>query len=306
VFGSEDERLGRRLEGMLRNFLLGVLALLTMLQQSTCFVLRSTKILPLRQIDALSAAADGRKLATPPTIDAMMVEVGKAILAFAESPTPSRVGIVDLPLPVTGGTELDDWPGGIKQKFSVLRSMLPSTLKTLDPTSTSTAPLGYLNGESGVEDCVAIWKAEQQTSGTLINIVSFATPEVIPELKDLLSLPESVTVLLNPQFFLDPLSLQSSKDFLESCTSIYQLKQLNMRGEALGGALPVRGIVYRAFPGPFQAGRRLDVGGYVLLKSFDSEPSRSVLETLYLEDSKERDSQLSLVDQLKKLVPRFD
>ena len=47
-----------------------------------------------------------------------------------------------------------------------------------------------------------------------------------------------------------------------------------MRGEALGGALPVRGIVYRAFPGPFQAGRRLDVGGYVLLKSFDSPEKR--------------------------------
>jgi len=295
---------------MARNFLLGVLALLSTLKNGTCFILRSTKnpLRPIRQTDALSATADGRKLATPPTIDAMMVEVGKAILAFTESPTSSRVGIVDLPLPVTGGTELDDWPGGIKQKFSVLRSMLPSTLKTLDPTSTSTstAPLGYLNGESGVEDCVGIWKVEQQTNGMLINIVSFATPEVIPELKDLLSLPESVTVLLNPQFFLDPLSLQTSKEFLESCSSIYQLKQLNMRGEALGGALPVRGIVYRAFPGPFQAGRRLDVGGYVLLKSFDSEPSRSILETLFLEDSKERDSQLSLVDQLKKLVPRFD
>ena len=55
----------------------------------------------------------------------------------------------------------------------------------------------------------------------------------------------------------------------------------------------------------FQAARRLDKGGYVLLKAYDTRPLRSELETLYMDDSKIRDRNLSMLDRLKKQVPNF-
>ena len=54
-----------------------------------------------------------------------------------------------------------------------------------------------------------------------------------------------------------------------------------------------------------QAARRLDKGGYVLLNTYPTKPLRDELETLYMEDSKIRDKNLSLLDRLKKQVPNF-
>lgn len=246
-------------------------------------------------------ATVGSKLSTPATIDSMMVEVGNAVAAFQANPSSSRVGIVELPLPVTGGTELDDWPGGIRQKAQTLSLMLPSTFTTLNFSSSARSISTFLNGESGVEDCVAVWSHEN------LRLVSFPTPEAIDEIKEMTaSNPSIVVCLLNPQFFLDPLSRDDSKSFVAGAEVIYELTQLNMRGEGLSGALPVRGILSRSFPGPFRAGRRLDQGGYVLLKEYAQKPTRAELEVLYLEDSKTRDAGMSLSDQLKRLVPRFD
>lgn len=38
---------------------------------------------------------------------------------------------MEVPLPITGGTELDDWPGGIGQKYQTLRPMVIEMLKTM-------------------------------------------------------------------------------------------------------------------------------------------------------------------------------
>jgi hypothetical protein len=248
----------------------------------------------------LFSAAVGSKVTTPPSIEVMMLQVARAITSFTSSissmPWSSRVGVVELPLPVTGGTELDDWPGGIKQKFSVLKPMIETSLKQLNFSSTGS--LSYLNGESGQEDCVAVWQAPG------LSVVTFATPECIPEIRQLAE--NGVVIVVNPQFFLDPLSSKGSKEFVASATTVFELTQLNMRGEALGGALPVRGIISREFPNKFVTARRLDGGGYVLLREWDTRPSRAEMETVFLEDSKIRDAQLSLVDKLRKLVPRVD
>ena len=251
---------------------------------------------------SLFATAVGSKVTTPPSIEVMMLQVARAITAFTSStasmPWSSRVGIIEIPLPVTGGTELDDWPGGIKQKFSVLKPMIETSLKQLNFTNTGSVT--YLNGESGQEDCVAVWQAAG------LSVVTFATPECIPELRQLAEREGGVVVVVNPQFFLDPLSSKGSKEFVASATTVFELTQLNMRGEALGGALPVRGIISREFPNKFVTARRLDGGGYVLLREWDAKPSRAEMETVFLEDSKIRDAQLSLVDKLRKLVPRVD
>lgn len=110
--------------------------------------------------------------------------------------------------------------------------------------------------------------------------------------------------MINHQFFLDPLSKQDSKDFLASAVVAYQLENLNMRGP---GALPVRGLVYRIYPYPFQVARRLDQGGYEVIAVYDEErlPAREELEKVFYVDSEVRDKNLSMIDRLKKQVPNF-
>jgi hypothetical protein len=75
-----------------------------------------------------------------------------------------------------------------------------------------------------------------------------------------------------------------------------------MRGP---GALPVRGLQYRKFPGPFRIGRRLDDGNYVLLKEYDTKPSREQLETLFFEDSKVRDKDVGFLERIRRQIPQF-
>lgn len=54
-----------------------------------------------------------------------------------------------------------------------------------------------------------------------------------------------------------------------------------------------------------QAARRLDIGGYTVLKSFATKPIRSELDELFFEDSKIRDKDLSLMDRMRRLIPKI-
>jgi hypothetical protein len=241
-------------------------------------------------------SAPSQRLATPPTVEAMMAEAGRAAALFSRQTSGRKIGIIEFPLPATGATELDEWPGGIRQKGVVLSSILSPLFRELNFSTPNPTPLVI-----DEDDCVAIWKNSDN-----VHICSFATPESIDELRYILDDSSAVLLLLLPQFFLDPLSRESSKQFLASAEQVYMLEQLNMRGERLAGALPVRGLLYRSYPAQFQAGRRLDAGGYVTLASYSEKPSRGDLEKLFLEDSKTRDGQLSMKEMLQKLVPRLD
>jgi hypothetical protein len=111
-------------------------------------------------------------------------------------------------------------------------------------------------------------------------------------------------VLLNQNFFLDPLSSKDDKAFLTSLESIYHIENLNMKGPA---GLSIRGLLYRNYPGEWETGRRLDQGGgYEVIKTFSTKPCRKTLDDVFYRDSDVRDRNLSLLDRLKKQIPRFD
>lgn len=225
----------------------------------------------------------------------MMEEVASAITAAKGD--SKRVVRIEVPIPVTGGTELDDWPGGIRQKFFVLEPMISETLKKLGFSADEIKKRTFIDEEA---DAVYIWDAKGY------QLVTFPLPDTIPNLAERVRWNDdsSILAIVNQQFFLDPMSKQESKDFQEAAEVCYILENLNMRGP---GAMPVRGLVYRKYPGPFQYCRRLDGGGYVLLKEvFDGQmPPRDELEELFFNDSKERDKDLSFVDRLKRQVPNF-
>ena len=60
----------------------------------------------------------------------MMIDCAIAIKSAKENSV--KLALIDIPIPVTGGTELDDWPGGIRQKYTVLQPMLKSMMKVLE------------------------------------------------------------------------------------------------------------------------------------------------------------------------------
>lgn len=154
---------------------------------------------------------------------------------------------------MVGGTELDDWPGGIKQKYATLYPMIAETMRALNFNPSEISKREYLGGEIGEDDAVGIWSDVEQQ----VCICCFPTPDTIPaiiEYKKWTNI-NSIFVIINQQFFLDPLSKDESKTFLSSAEIIYRLESLNMRGP---GALPVRGILYRQYPNVFKVGTRLD------------------------------------------------
>jgi len=244
--------------------------------------------------DSTGISSPGELLRTPESISSMMREVASSVVC-AKSDGLGLVR-VDIPLPVTGGTELDDWPGGIKQKYTTLRPMLMEALRYLNFSTNSIQERRYLNDYE--DDGVGIWSDRGYT------IISFATPDTIPYIDRMSQWSDnsSIIVLVNNQIFLDPLSRDKSKAFLSSLQVCYRLQNLNMRGP---GALPVRGLEYRNYPDPFKFGRRLDKGGYEVICSSDHALSQVEVEKLFFEDSKVRDRALSFLDRLKKQVPNF-
>ena len=242
---------------------------------------------------AVSNPVVGAILQTPSTISGMMQEAAEAV---AEARGKHNLVLVDVPLPVTEGTELDDWPGGIRQKYSVLRPMLAETMRYLNFSAFATEESNFLYEE----DSVGIWVDQGVT------LISFPTTEQIPSIKERLGWrsQDDIVVLANQQFFLDPLSNPESREFLDSAEVVYKLEQLNMRGPA---ALPCRGVLYRQFPGPYIAARRLDgaAGGYVVLAKYTDSPSRKELEDLFMEDSKERDKGLSFQQRIQRMIPQL-
>ena len=143
----------------------------------------------------------GKPIKTPSSIADMMKEAAVSVSAAFQDKI--SVALVDFPIPVTGGTELDDWPGGIKQKYSVLRPLLIEMMKRLNFTAEVYGSRSYL-GSDGEDDAVGFWASSDYS------ICCFPTADSIPLLSKLQS-PENIVVIVNQQFFLDTMSKAESK-----------------------------------------------------------------------------------------------
>jgi len=244
---------------------------------------------------SISGSKVGSKLSTPATIQAMMRDVGKSINACKAEGKPLVSCYV--PLPVTGGTELDDWPGGIAQKFNTLQPMLQETLLVLNFSKSAREANSWL-GENGEEDYVGFWQDDERG----VKISAFATTDTITAIKSQLQ-PGTCFALLNQQIFIDMMSSQDAKDFASSLFAAYVLESLNVKGP---NALPVRGLLYRQFPGDWLAARRLEGdAGYVVLASWAERPPREEIERVFFDDSVQRDKNLTFLQRLQKQVPNF-
>jgi hypothetical protein len=86
--------------------------------------------------------------------------------------------------------------------------------------------------------------------------------------------------------------------YIHTYTQAYLLQSLNMKGP---GLLPIKGVLLRAYPGPFITARKIDQGGREIIGKFDKKPERKFLDDLFFQDSEVRDKDLSFFDRIKKI-----
>ena len=170
---------------------------------------------------AVTLRGAGETISTPASIADMMKDAADGVLAGVQDGVKRMA--VEVPLPITGGTELDDWPGGIGQKYETLRPMLAETLQSLGFSAEQITSREFM---SLADDAIGIWQREQE-DGTQMSVVCFATPEVLGELQQLAA--KGTLILVNHQFFLDQFSKAETKDFIAGCEIVYLLQSLNMK-----------------------------------------------------------------------------
>ena len=227
---------------------------MVLLQMISAFRPLGSAVRRLTSLDCATGRSEiGATFTSPASIGDMMYDIAVAI-ERARDNEDVKVGLVDLPIPVTGGTELDDWPGGIRQKYNVLYPMLVETMKALNFTSEAIRKREFLRsketGEDGDGDAVGIWSHEG------IYICTFPTPEYIPAMIDYTKWADKKTIfiIVNQQFFLDPMSKEESKDFQKNAEIVYKLESLNMRGPGqLDSSHPIINTPYQyVLPIPYQ------------------------------------------------------
>ncbi|KAF8073061.1 hypothetical protein HT031_000722 [Scenedesmus sp. PABB004] len=208
-----------------------------------------------------------------------------------------RAGIkrqrVELLLPLIGATDLDDWPGGIRQQFKAAAPLVEGLLKQLKQIDELRGPLDVQIWDQG--DAVGAW------FGDKLAAVLFPTADVYEQLKALAERDPAPELLLivNPQWELqgnlrNDFGWGSRKDaalaLVESFTPTYWLRQSRVAGDDLR--------VLRAHPGQWQVHLVARDGSDRLLQSFAEQPTYAQL-TETLKALPEAAINKSLIDRLR-------
>lgn len=147
---------------------------------------------------------------------------------------------VQMLLPLIGATDLDDWPGGIRQQFKAASPMVEDLLRALRQLPGLSGSLRGAVLDDG--DAVASWTGERLAA------VLFPTAET---LRDVRGIAEErgaegrVVLLVNPQwneseganvvsdFGILPWVVKASKELVGSFTTVYELKSMRINGDEL-------------------------------------------------------------------------
>ncbi|KAI3428320.1 hypothetical protein D9Q98_006700 [Chlorella vulgaris] len=153
---------------------------------------------------------------------------------------------VELLLPLVGATDLDDWPGGIRQQFKAAQPMVEELLRELKKEPGLEGPLSARIIEDG--DAVAAWE------GRSLAAVLFPTGETLKEVRKVADArKDGLVLIINPQWnngnvvsdlgFL-PWQRKANEELVAGFREAYILKQLRMNSD------DVR-LLY-SFPSPWQ------------------------------------------------------
>jgi len=141
---------------------------------------------------------------------------------------------VELILPLIGATDIDDWPGGIRQQFKAAQPMVEGVLVQLKALPELQGPLDARIVDDA--DAVGAWQ------GAKLSLVLFPTAETIKELKKVRDATKELTIIANPQwndgsgnvvsdFGILPWQRSSALEVADSFEDVYVTKQLRINGD---------------------------------------------------------------------------
>lgn len=202
---------------------------------------------------------------------------------------------VELLLPLIGATDLDDWPGGIRQQFKSAQPLVESILKTVKKVEGLQGPLAAEIWDQG--DAVAAWTSPRMAA------VLFPTAATMNRLKALVKKdggPE-LLIVINPQWETKGLMFgqsdfgfgpwrRESEELVASLQPSYQLKQLRVYGDEVR--------VLRAHPGQWQVHLLDRKGASEVLAVQDERPTYQQVEAL-LKARPDSRMNMALMDRLR-------
>lgn len=143
---------------------------------------------------------------------------------------------VELVLPLIGATDLDDWPGGIRQQFKAALPMVESLVKRLKQLPGLQGPLKARIIDDG--DAVGEWVGEN------LALMLFPTAETLNDLRRLvddLAHPNRLVLIVNPQwttkgqlvpdFGIFPWQRQAATEVVSAFSDAYAVQNLRINGD---------------------------------------------------------------------------
>jgi hypothetical protein len=140
---------------------------------------------------------------------------------------------VEIILPLIGATDIDDWPGGIRQQFKAAQPMVEDILVQLKSIPELQGPLDARIVDDA--DAVGAWQGEK------LSLVLFPTAETLGELRKIRDGTKELTIIANPQwnnegnvisdFGILPWQRQKAVELAESFEDTYVVKQLRINGD---------------------------------------------------------------------------
>lgn len=101
---------------------------------------------------------------------------------------------IELLLPLIGATDLDDWPGGIRQQFKAIQPLVENILRSVKQVDGLQGPLTPELWDDG--DAVACYRSEKLAA------IIFPTASVVDRIRKMLEGPNppELVILINPQW----------------------------------------------------------------------------------------------------------
>jgi len=177
---------------------------------------------------------------------------------------------VTFDIPLIGATDLDDWPGGVRQQYQSMSPMVEALMKTVSGEETVTKKV--------IDDADAVVKI---TSGDDV-CTTFPTAEVLSDLKQITKDAKRANMIINPQWVLNGNILndfgfgpwrEKNEKFVKDFEIAYFLKEQRIQGETFR--------LQKVFGGPWQVFVLNQQSGQVeTLPPFEERPSYRELEAL--------------------------
>ncbi len=141
---------------------------------------------------------------------------------------------IELVLPLIGATDLDDWPGGIRQQFKAATPMVERLLRQLKQLPGLEGKLSATLLDDA--DAVGAWYSDN------LALVVFPTAETLNQIRKLADeRPNALFILVNPQwttegqvisdFGILPWVKKAAMEFIDTFTDGYCIKNLRINGD---------------------------------------------------------------------------